>query len=166
MLFLLLHFDLYELKRRAYRTTVAVLLSLSTRTLQCKQGIKSRFDFEWTKQIRAYFLEDVEKCIIAITDVNFEYQNEFVGCTERLVITPLTDRCYITLAQALNMSFGGAPTGPAGTGKTETTKVPLLPTSRSATEQLASQYGNRSVALTLWESRPEGLGFGNKTRQW
>ena len=96
-----------------------------TRELVMK-GIKSPKDFTWLSQMRYYFSPKnnnvLQQLQIRIANADFCYGFEYLGLVDKLVQTPLTDKAYMTLTQGLKARQGGAPFGPAGTGKTETVK--------------------------------------------
>ena len=92
-----------------------------------RAGAEEESDFAWQAQLRYGWDERAGEggaggVVVHLLDFEGAHGGEYVGAAAFLVSTPLTDRCHITLTQALKMARGGAPTGPAGTGKTETTK--------------------------------------------
>eukprot|EP00727_Mastigamoeba_balamuthi_P008574 m51a1_g4339 putative cytoplasmic dynein 2 heavy chain 1 isoform x1 (4695) ;mRNA; f:164362-180818 len=85
-------------------------------------GIKSLAEWSWQKQLR-YYMTDKDLCIIRMGEATCDYTYEYQGNAPKLVYTPLTDKCYLTLTQGMMKGYGGNPYGPAGTGKTESVKA-------------------------------------------
>ncbi|KAL7729890.1 hypothetical protein ACLKA6_014739 [Drosophila palustris] len=87
-----------------------------------RDNVLDASEFSWESQLRFYWVKFYDNLHVIQCSGSFDYGYEYMGLNGRLVITPLTDRIYLTITQALLMNLGGAPAGPAGTGKTETVK--------------------------------------------
>eukprot|EP00941_MAST-03F_sp_MAST-3F-sp1_P002673 g2673.t1 len=132
-------------KRQRRIATNVVIGDVSGRDkiqLLLNENVRSTSAFNWICQLRLYWRSIIdlkrdefnlksennsssfERKEVFARQINtlINYGNEYQGCKTRLVITPLTDRCYMTITGAIQLKLGAAPSGPAGTGKTETVK--------------------------------------------
>ncbi|ELK08885.1 Dynein heavy chain 14, axonemal [Pteropus alecto] len=126
------------------KTVLGALLSLC---VHCRDIVRDLLlknifnaeDFEWTRHLQYKWNEKQKLCYVSQGNASFTYGYEYLGCTPRLVITPLTNRCWLTLTGALHLNLGGCPCGPAGTGKTESVK------------DLAKSLGKHCVVFNCFE---------------
>ncbi|OWF37572.1 Dynein heavy chain 5, axonemal [Mizuhopecten yessoensis] len=113
----------------------------------CTRKLREPTDFEWRRSIRCYFhpvasdtptpresvtgddsglddlaIQDRQEPMIWILDNPYIYGNEFYGTNAGAALTPVTERCFLTMSQALNNYQGSCVSGPVGVGKTETVK--------------------------------------------
>ena len=131
--------DIVELVRtklpKLTRTKLGAMVTLDvhsrdTISTMMRNEVNSAEDFDWIAQLRYYYDSGGVSATtgkpgslkVRMITAEREYYNEYLGASARLVVTPLTDRCYRTLMGAVQLNLGGAPEGPAGTGKTETVK--------------------------------------------
>jgi len=119
----LIRSDITSLERKKINTLI--ILDVHARDIVdrfVRDSILDKKEFEWESQLRFYWNNELDDIVVEQTQGRFKYSYEYQGLNGRLVITPLTDRCVMTLTTALTFRLGGAPAGPAGTGKTETVK--------------------------------------------
>eukprot|EP00731_Ephydatia_muelleri_P024350 Em0016g621a len=120
--------DQPAIRRKKLESLITELVhqrDMTRRLVTCR--VSNPKSFEWLSQMRFYFdpkrSDVLQQLSICMANAEFNYGFEYLGVQDKLVQTPLTDRMYLTMTQALEERLGGSPFGPAGTGKTESVKA-------------------------------------------
>ncbi|KAF4659064.1 Dynein heavy chain 10, axonemal [Perkinsus olseni] len=146
----LIRTDLSSCNRKCVNTLI--ILDVHARDIVdrfVRDSILDAREFAWESQLRFMWDRRLDDILIKQCTGSFRYCYEYQGLNGRLVITPLTDRCVMTLTTALTFLLGGSPAGPAGTGKTETVK------------DLAKSLAIRCVVFNCGEGLDfKAMGFG------
>ncbi|KAK6637824.1 hypothetical protein RUM44_008246 [Polyplax serrata] len=112
--------NLLQLKLKALLSDTVHHLDIVDTLMEHK--VSNTNDWYWQKQLR-YYLDSDKNVVIRMVDAELAYTYEYQGNQPKLVWTPLTEKCFLTLTQSIKMGLGGNPFGPAGTGKTESVKA-------------------------------------------
>ena len=107
------------------RRKIIMLMTLDVHARDVVIGLidtkaESKEAFAWMSQLKYHMDDKTNTVRIEICDYVTYFGYEYIGNCGCLVVTPLTDRCYITLTQAMRLILGGAPAGPAGNSESET----------------------------------------------
>lgn len=117
------------LQRTAFEHMIIELVHQNELLLELKKQAavsKTHQESYWFMQQKFYLTNSADACgcvKVQQADSSFMYGFEYLGVPDKLVYTPLIDRCFLAMTQALSQGKGGSPFGPAGTGKTESVKA-------------------------------------------
>ena len=107
-----------SLRKKCEQLITEIVHQRDVTRLLLATNVGSKDSFGWRYHLRVYFDKNEaslnKRISIKMSNASFYYGFEYQGISERLVQTPLTDRCYLTLTQALHLRLGGCPFGPAG----------------------------------------------------
>ena len=131
--------------------------------LVIKNKVENNKDFEWLRQMRFYYdpkqTDVLKQLSIHMANAKFNYGFEYSGVQQKLVQTPMTDRCYPTMTQALEAKLGTGMTETSSAGSSSSSIMPRPSTSRPWTGSswgcARSAPGAASTSSTGWPAGGE-----------
>ncbi|EKX37595.1 hypothetical protein GUITHDRAFT_89621 [Guillardia theta CCMP2712] len=82
--------------------------------------VSSPDDFLFLRHVNVFFMSSDEALDVSIAGIRLRYGNEYLGLNNRVVVTPTTDRCFVSFCLCLSSLSCNHFVGAAGSGKKTT----------------------------------------------